>query len=273
MSALPDLDALARSQGIVGRRTELRMVGACLRAGRNVLLEGPVGVGKTALARSVAAGLDRGFVRVDGDGRYTAADGSAPLGQSFDPNDVCRTERRLRAELDQTVHADVKRKRWTRPLDVRLSDAAADDGLLGGDENAGFSRSHAPRLWGRVDAVFAAAAYVHELEALKAEDKNTIARVHACIRGSIKDYIHGAIDSSENSSKAGAGAGAASTTRHGSGRREPLPEHAEWRPVLIANVRGRGEPREAKEPVSLGWEDVSADGTKKKPSPSVPRCA
>ena len=25
------------------------MVGACLRAGRNVLLEGPVGVGKTAL--------------------------------------------------------------------------------------------------------------------------------------------------------------------------------------------------------------------------------
>ena len=54
---------------------------------------------------------------------HGAADGSAPLGQSFDPNDVCRTERRLRAELDQTVPADVKRKRWTRPLDVRLSDA------------------------------------------------------------------------------------------------------------------------------------------------------
>ena len=207
---------------------------------------------------------------------HAAADGSAPLGQSFDPNDVCRTERRLRAELDQTVPADVKRKRWTRPLDVRLSDAAADDGLIGGDKSSGFSRSHAPRLWGRVDAVFAAAAYVHELEALKAEDKNTIARVHACVRGSIKDYIHGAIgssiDSSGNSSK-NAGAGSASTTRHGSGRREPLPEHAEWRPVLIANVRGRGEPREAKEPVSLGWEDVSADGTKKKTVPiGTPLC-
>lgn len=208
---------------------------------------------------------------------HASADGSAPLGQSFDPNDVCRTERRLRAELDQTVHADVKRKRWTRPLDVRLSDAAADDGLLGGDESSGFSRSHAPRLWGRVDAVFAAAAYVHELEALKAEDKNAIARCHACIRGSIKDYIYGgangAIDSSGNSSKAGAGAGAvagaASTTRHGSGRREPLPEHAEWRPVLIANVRGRGEPREAKEPVSLGWEDAANPGGTKKTTVAV----
>ena len=84
MSALPDLDALARRQGIVGRRTELRMVGACLRAGRNVLLEGPVGVGKTALARSVAAGLDRGFVRVDGDGRYT----EAKLTGHFDPPGV-----------------------------------------------------------------------------------------------------------------------------------------------------------------------------------------
>ena len=203
---------------------------------------------------------------------HGAADGSAPLGQSFDPNDVCRTERRLRAELDQTVPADVKRKRWTRSLEVRLSDAAADDGLIGGDKSTGFSRSHAPRLWGRVDAVFAAAAYVHELEALKAEDKNTIARVHACVRGSIKDYIHGAIDSSGNSSRAGAGAGSASTTRHGGGRREPLPEHAEWRPVLIANVRGRGDPREAKEPVSLGWEETASDGTKKTVAVGTPLC-
>lgn len=84
MSAPPDLDALAREQGIVGRRPELRLVGACLSVGRNVLLEGPVGVGKTALARAVAAGLSRGFVRVDGDGRYT----EAKLTGHFDPPGV-----------------------------------------------------------------------------------------------------------------------------------------------------------------------------------------
>ena len=32
---------------LVGRERELRQIRACLRARRNVLLEGPVGVGKT----------------------------------------------------------------------------------------------------------------------------------------------------------------------------------------------------------------------------------
>ena len=203
---------------------------------------------------------------------HGAADGSAPLGQSFDPNDVCRTERRLRAELDQTVPADVKRKRWTRPLDVRLSDAAADDGLIGGDKSSGFSRSHAPRLWGRVDAVFAAAAYVHELEALKAEDKNTIARVHACVRGSIKDYIHGAIDSS--------GIRPARARGWGQGRRldtvavaaSPSPSTRSGARSSSRTFAAGGTPERLRNPSR--W-----DGKKrrrmerKKPSPSVPRCA
>ena len=82
--ALQDIEQIALEQGIVGRRNELRMVGACLAVARNVLLEGPVGVGKTALARAVAAGLSRGFVRIDGDGRYT----EAKLTGHFDPPGV-----------------------------------------------------------------------------------------------------------------------------------------------------------------------------------------
>lgn len=66
---------------IVGRAAETEAVFACLSAGRHVLLEGPVGVGKTALARAVCEALERGIVRVDGDGRYT----EAKLVGQFDP--------------------------------------------------------------------------------------------------------------------------------------------------------------------------------------------
>ena len=77
-------DTLATDHGIVGRRGALRAIYACLRTGRHPLLEGPVGVGKTALARAVAAGMGRGFVRVDGDGRYT----ESKLVGHFDPPGV-----------------------------------------------------------------------------------------------------------------------------------------------------------------------------------------
>jgi MoxR-like ATPase len=66
---------------IVGRRAEIEALTACFEAGRNVLLEGPVGVGKTALASAVCQALGRGLVRVDGDGRYT----EAKLVGQFDP--------------------------------------------------------------------------------------------------------------------------------------------------------------------------------------------
>ena len=79
-----NLESIASTHRIVGRRAELRAIAACLATGRNVLLEGPVGVGKTALARAVSEGLDRGFVRVDGDSRYT----EAKLVGHFDPPGV-----------------------------------------------------------------------------------------------------------------------------------------------------------------------------------------
>jgi len=66
---------------IVGRQAETEALRACLDAARHVLLEGPVGVGKTALAHAICRSLGRGFVRVDGDGRYT----EARLVGAFDP--------------------------------------------------------------------------------------------------------------------------------------------------------------------------------------------
>lgn len=56
---------------IIGRDKELRLCVACLLARRNLMLEGPVGVGKSVLAEALAAYLQRSLCRVDGDERYT----------------------------------------------------------------------------------------------------------------------------------------------------------------------------------------------------------
>jgi len=55
----------------VGRAEELAAALACVRLNRNLLIEGPVGVGKTVLALAIAQHLERPFFRVDGDERYT----------------------------------------------------------------------------------------------------------------------------------------------------------------------------------------------------------
>lgn len=66
---------------IVGRETELSQIRACLKAKRNILLEGPVGVGKTHLALAVTNELGLPVFRVDGDSRYS----EQKLSGWFDP--------------------------------------------------------------------------------------------------------------------------------------------------------------------------------------------
>jgi len=56
---------------IVGRAGEARLALACLNAGRNLMLQGPVGVGKSVLAEALSRYLARDLLRVDGDERYT----------------------------------------------------------------------------------------------------------------------------------------------------------------------------------------------------------
>jgi MoxR-like ATPase len=64
-------DHIQREHGIVGRSAELHLALAVLSAGRNLLLEGPVGVGKTTVALAVCDHLERATIRIDGDERYT----------------------------------------------------------------------------------------------------------------------------------------------------------------------------------------------------------
>ena len=72
---------IQREHGIVGRERELATALAVLGAGRHLLLEGPVGVGKTTVALAVCGHLGRDTVRVDGDDRYS----ESKLTGWFDP--------------------------------------------------------------------------------------------------------------------------------------------------------------------------------------------
>jgi len=72
---------IQQQHGIVGRERELATALAVLGAGRHLLLEGPVGVGKTTVALAVCGHLGRDTVRVDGDDRYS----ESKLTGWFDP--------------------------------------------------------------------------------------------------------------------------------------------------------------------------------------------
>jgi MoxR-like ATPase len=71
---------------LIGRDEELLKIRACLRARRNVLLEGPVGVGKTHLALAVTRELGTAVFRIDGDSRYS----EQKLTGWFDPPTVIK---------------------------------------------------------------------------------------------------------------------------------------------------------------------------------------
>lgn len=56
---------------IIGREKEASLIESCLRIDKNILIEGPVGIGKTYLASVICEKLNRKVYRVDGDSRYT----------------------------------------------------------------------------------------------------------------------------------------------------------------------------------------------------------
>jgi len=65
------VETIKKQFKVVGRDEELRRVIIAVMRGKHVLLEGPVGVGKTTIALAVAKFLDRPTYRVDSDERYT----------------------------------------------------------------------------------------------------------------------------------------------------------------------------------------------------------
>jgi len=80
------LAALHEGGIVVGRDFEAEGLLSCVQTGKHVLLEGPVGVGKTHLVTHVAELLGREVVRVDGDSRYT----EQKLTGWFDPPTVLK---------------------------------------------------------------------------------------------------------------------------------------------------------------------------------------
>ena len=62
---------VADEYGLIGRREELIDAWHMVQTGKHILLEGPVGVGKTLFAKVLASSFSNGFIRVDGDERLT----------------------------------------------------------------------------------------------------------------------------------------------------------------------------------------------------------
>jgi MoxR-like ATPase len=81
-----DIAQIQKKMGIVGRDTEIESLLHCVQTGKNILLEGPVGVGKTFLVQAVSQSLGRKVFRLDGDARYT----EQKLTGWFDPPSVLK---------------------------------------------------------------------------------------------------------------------------------------------------------------------------------------
>jgi len=57
---------------IIGRRKELKLMIRAVEKGLPIIIEGPVGTGKTEMAKALANCLDKMFIRVDGDDSLTS---------------------------------------------------------------------------------------------------------------------------------------------------------------------------------------------------------
>jgi MoxR-like ATPase/Mg-chelatase subunit ChlD len=81
MELADEVAELKRRYRIEGRDSELERGLAAVRVNHHLMIEGPVGVGKTVLASAIASHLGRKVFRVDGDERYT----EQKLSGWFDP--------------------------------------------------------------------------------------------------------------------------------------------------------------------------------------------
>jgi len=81
MNQIEEISVIKEKFGIVGREREVGIALSTLRAGKHLMIEGPVGVGKTILANAVARYLGARVIRIDGDERYT----EQKLSGWFDP--------------------------------------------------------------------------------------------------------------------------------------------------------------------------------------------
>jgi len=81
MSIADEVVSIQEKNAIIGRAKELEKSLAAISSGKHLMIEGPVGVGKTILAIAVAKHLGRSIFRVDGDERYT----EQKLSGWFDP--------------------------------------------------------------------------------------------------------------------------------------------------------------------------------------------
>ncbi|MEM3490086.1 MAG: MoxR family ATPase [Nitrososphaerota archaeon] len=66
-----EVSKIQQEYRIIGRSEELREALLAVKAKKHILIEGPVGVGKTVIAMALANHFKRGIIRVDGDERYT----------------------------------------------------------------------------------------------------------------------------------------------------------------------------------------------------------
>jgi MoxR-like ATPase len=86
LSAKDVVSKVQKNHHIIGRESEILQLWTAVASGRNALIEGPVGVGKTALAQAVAHVLGQRVIRVDGDSRFT----EQKLTGWFDPSLVLK---------------------------------------------------------------------------------------------------------------------------------------------------------------------------------------
>ena len=77
---------MASKSQIIGREKEFEQLKRVIALNRNLLIEGPVGVGKTFLVQQILGELKKKYERVDGDTRYT----EQKLTGWFDPHTVLK---------------------------------------------------------------------------------------------------------------------------------------------------------------------------------------